>query len=744
MSAPRPYEIDLLAHAEYALKTAADSLNSNPFEARLQILEACAARFGGFSLGDFHKSFGVQSIDQQDQLLELATSVTSAIERCPMHPALALSALARETLDEAGRKNTGAYHTDFRLAERLAQLAPAELTHKGTAIDPACGAGILLVALTIAVCGRDRTKIAHWLANGVYAADLSENSLRAALLSLASMTDDLNALITMRSHWRCGDSLLMDSGTWSELSPDGFDVVVGNPPWEKVKLSRHEFLKSTGNDRHYGAEMNDLDEAQFKVKRDVVADYSKLLAKRFPDLATGEPDLYIAFTALFFTLCKPGGTVAALVPGGLIRSQGTESVRRRLFDASSSVSISIIDNKARFFSIDTRFKFLALGLVKASSGKVRRDPIVLMHQRGTASGIETFGLATLGRSNLVDMRPDLTIPEVRNQAEWKVFQKVAANATTWNSCEQTEWSPQFCREVDMTKERPRFLPAPHPDAVPLVEGRMVQQHRFGVKGYSYGSGRKAIWEPHPIGASKLKPQFWIDRKHVPPGNRGRLDLYRAGFCDIAGQTNERSLMAALIPPGVACGNKVPTVLFPGDPSRDRLLVWLAIVNSFTFDWLLRRVLTTTVNYFLLQSIPLPKLTKEGLPWKKLVACAQELIGLDNSGATKLSRIRMAQLRSEMEAEVAVAYGLDPHDLQLMLDDFPLLDRGQPRLPGEDRSTITRDMTLAALDKRIGARKSSWKSRVAEASALGAEAFIPSEVSSTIQNLEEESGEMIHG
>ena len=160
-------------------------------------------------------------------------------------------------------------------------------------------------------------------------------------------------------------------------------------------------------------------------------------------------------------------------------------------------------------------------------------------------------------------------------------------------------------------------------------------------------------------------------------------------------------MAALIPVGVICGNKVPTILFPDDPSRERLLVWAAVANSFSFDWMLRRVLITTVNYFLLQSVPMPRLTKDGLPWQKLVSCASELVEIDGTGVTRATCERMGRLRAEIDAEVAVAYGLNLGDMELILRDFPILDRGQPMLPGEAESTITRDTVLAAVGKTHG-------------------------------------------
>ena len=588
----------------------------------------------------------------------------------------------------------------------------------------------------------DRAKTAHWFAHGVCAADLSANSLRATLLSLASFTDDLDALKTMKARWYCGDSLMADRKVWAAMAPEGFEAVIGNPPWEKVKLSRHEFLKSSGTQRHYGAQIRGLDEDRFAARRDEVATYSRRLLARYPDLGSGEPDLYIAFTDLFFELCKGQGIVVALIPGGFIRSQGTQAMRQKIFEASQNVSLSIIDNRARFFAIDTRFKFLAIALVKAGFEKSKREPIQLLHERGTSSSLEITGTATIGRAALAAVRDDLSLPEVRSGAEWKLFSKIAGAGVSWKE-PGNDWTPKFCREVDMTKERPKFLGRATPGALPLVEGRMVQAHRFGVKGHMSGTGRSALWEAYPIGGSRLSPQFWIRPSDMPRANRHRADMLRVGFCDIAGQTNERSLMAALIPADVICGNKVPTILFPEDSSQERLLVWTAIANSFAFDWMLRRVLTTTVNYFLLQSVPLPKITKDGLPWKKLVSAARELQSLDSAGSTRETYERFAQLRGEIDAEVAVAYGLDLKDMELVLQDFPILDRSQIALPGENKSTITRDTVLAAVAKRTAIRSTGWSRRAGDARALGAMAYVPSELGLGGEEIEEE-GVQSHG
>jgi SAM-dependent methyltransferase len=725
VSAPRPLEAELLQASELILVRSARSVPGELSEARLQVLEACAARIGGFELKTFQRAFNVEPLLTPQRLVDLAGPVVAEIQKSGIHPALALSALSREVLTEADRKTTGAYHTDFRLARMLARVAVPGLTGSSKVIDPACGTGILLVALAIEVCGMDRKKLSSWLKQSVFAADLSQASLRGALLSLGALTDDVDALKVMYGHWVCGDSLLAPRSQWQLLSPDGFDAVIANPPWEKIKLTKHEFLKAAGTKRHYGSAVTGLQEADFTKRRQEVAGYSTQLLARYPSLANGEPDLYVAFIQLFSDICRPGGTLAFLSPGGLIRSQGTESVRRDLFQSSRKVSISIIDNRARFFGIDTRFKFLLMECVKVLDSTEKHEPIKLMHAKGTSDGLIPAGFASIARSALSKVRIDHSLPEVRSAAEWKIFQKTAGAGCAWND-PQWGWDAHIVREVDMTKERPYFLHHARTGALPVVEGRMVQHHRFGAKRFESGSGRKAIWRNLPLGQASLVPQFWIDPERIPSCNRERPTLLRAGFCDITGQTNERSLMASVIPPGVVCGNKVPTVTFPADPSEDRLLVWTAIVNSIPFDWMLRRVITTTVNYFLLKSIPLPKVAKGGLPWDRLVKSARSLRTLDSAHDIRGVQATSARLRATIDAEVAVAYGLQADDVRVMMDDFPLLDRGQPPLPGESRSTITRDMLLATLAKRRNRNADVWKLRLASAERLGALAYMPAD------------------
>ena len=222
----------------------------------------------------------------------------------------------------------------------------------------------------------------------------------------------------------------------------------------------------------------------------------------------------------------------------------------------------------------------------------------------------------------------------------------------------------------------------------------------------------------------------------------RVQRTRAGFCDITGQTNERSMMAALIPPHVVCGNKVPTIEFPNDLSEERVLLWLAIVNSLPFDWMLRRVVTTTVNYVVLLSIRLPDIQINSLPARRLIDIAKRLTELDTSTQTTFDSCwNTARLRAEADVLVANAYGCTEAEVSVMLQDFPLIDRGQPCLPGEQRSTITADLILHEWSRRKRKVNDDVSVRLSQAMKRGAIAYLSSEfvncVTQTYENAHEQ-------
>jgi len=718
VSPPRPLEQELLALAERAL-------DANP-TARIEVLEAYAARQGGWDLDGYRALFPAKFSLTSGEADSAAARLEQPIERSGIHPSIAVASLARPQLTASEQRTSGAYYTDFRLAKMLAVQLKRCIKPDARILDPAAGTGILLVALALEL-GRTPKLIREIVAGQICAADLSVAALRGCRAALASLTQDLGAVAQLDSRLRVIDSLLDGPDAWSDVAPSGFGALIGNPPWEKLKLSRHEHLRAAGDDRHYGEDYEGNDYTPGLLNdRERLATYLSELAHDYPLSVAGEPDLYKLFIELNLRLAAPRGGIGLLVPAGLIRSQGTKPLRERLFSTSRSTTLTVFENRARFFAIDTRFKFLAITAEVGGDRVQASNTITLSHANGTEAGVTSTGGATTTLGGLRRLRADLTIPEVRGHAEWELFERLSRTGIALGSSD-CAWKPEIAREVDMTRDRHIFQ-RNSAGAVPLVEGRMVHQYRSAAKSYVTGTGRRSVWDVNPLGIAAAEPQFFVRPSDLPPVAEERRAVRRAAFCDVTGQTNERTVLASIIEPGSACGNKVPTVLLRNAPGDDALYTWTAVANSFVFDWLARRIVTTTLNYFLLESLPFPAISTDSLTGRRLARLARQAMGAETNSGTDLWDL--GRIRAELDVQVAAAYGLDLNDLIVILADFDLLDRGQRALPGEPRSTVTVDVLLAAAAEHWQV-DSDRQERVDLAHALGAVPYVPSSFAAVV-------------
>ena len=86
-----------------------------------------------------------------------------------------------------------------------------------------------------------------------------------------------------------------------------------------------------------------------------------------------------------------------------------------------------------------------------------------------------------------------------------------------------------------------------------------------------------------------------------------------------------------------------------------------------------------------------------------------------------------KVRAEIDVLVAKAFGLDFSDIELIMNDFPLLDRAQKSLGNESRSTVTRDLFLSYAEEKYSRKKRKYTERYAEECKLLARAYIPTEM-----------------
>ena len=721
MTIPVPRDRELLSEASSALEEAVErsGLEASA-DVRLRLLEGTAARVGGYSLDQF--DLVVADTGSSDSLASEATmgltrKLAEAVRDCSLPPPLAIAALGDSDLDPVVRRRQGRYFTDSRLAMSLAFDVREQTTTAKSILDPSCGAGVLLVAIALQA-GSNQDHGAHLIRNVLWGIDRDPRAVRAARAAISSLTDDLDAVAGLCRRLIVADSLAVGRQWWRSRSNIGFEVVVGNPPWEKLKVTRHEHALNGGHQRHYGDEyhQSEIDEAALRSDRQAALDYRVLVTAEMAFQGRGESDLYKMFVELGARLTSDSGVLAFLVPAGLIRNHGARDLREWLF-RTFDIDVQILDNRERYFGIDSRFKFVRLLAKRNSNG--RR----LVRFCNYSANAANRWKAETSFSELKRMQPNLEIPEVQERADWELFTKLRRLHPEFGSTE-AGWTPRFYREIDMTNDRSKFKGrASCPDDLPVIEGRMVHHHRVSAKRYVAGRGRRAEWETQFLFRALSRPQWFVRHADLRPAMQERVSRLRAGFCDITGQTNERTVLAALIPEGAVCGNKVPTIDFS---SHAQASAWVGIANSFVFDWLARRSVTTTLNFFILRSLPIPSWNAVDKGLLTIAEATQVLASVESDDGEE-DLWSVARIRARIEVESARMYGISVTDLDQIMRDFPQVDKAQAPLPGETASSITRDLIAASGDTWASLSElERAKDRVMRAQSVGAVPFIPNE------------------
>jgi hypothetical protein len=324
-------------------------------------------------------------------------------------------------------------------------------------------------------------------------------------------------------------------------------------------------------------------------------------------------------------------------------------------------------------------------------------------------------------SVIEEFSPDaLAIMRFESQDEVETVAKPYALWPKFGDASAGDPYRSYMRELDMGNDRERF--SEDPAGLPLYEGRMVWQYDHRAKGYRSGRGRAAVWEPLPFGreGKSIQPQWRVSPNQVPAKAGERVTRFRIGFCDVASATNERSLVACLLPPGVICGDKVPTILFP-QGFEWAYMVWLAVANSFCMDFVVRKKVALKMALSLMDSLPFPRMTAASHPIARalvpraaeITCTSEEMLDFWSTladggwveplrpgqawGAT--TDARRAELKAQIDAIVAAqVFELERNEFEFVLDSFGTAAKYEEAAFGEFRS---RRLALEAYDALIG-------------------------------------------
>lgn len=416
---------------------------------------------------------------------------------------------------------------------------------------------------------------------------------------------------------------------WPVEFPDivakgGFDVVLGNPPWDTLSPDAKEFFSPYDGEVRFMAKPEQA--ARFEELRQLpgVEDAWQAYCHRiyaaaafikrsgryrlFADgnLGKGDFNIYRMFVELALMGINRSGRAAQFVPENFYNGANATAIRKHLYTRMKLESLVAFENTGKiWFDIDSRAKFC---LYVAS----RNGPTVSFRSAFGVNSTEKLAEASLHLpvempvSLIEEFSPEsMAIAEVVHPSDISVSKKIYGRFPKFSAETDGLASRIYSREVDMGTDRELFVE--DPNAIPVYEGRMVEAFDHRAKKYVTGRGRSAQWDELRFGSpqKKISPQWRIQEPDVPSKLGQRWQRYRIGFCDVGGVTNARFFMASIIPPGVVCGHSVPTIEF-SEPSYALMSFWVGVANSFCSDFLARKKGANHMTYTILDSLPLPR------------------------------------------------------------------------------------------------------------------------------------------
>ena len=394
-------------------------------------------------------------------------------------------------------------------------------------------------------------------------------------------------------------------------------------------------------------------------------------------------NLYKLFVEQCINLLREGGRCGIIVPGGIYTDLGTKQLRDALFTSNTVANLFGLSNEKFIFEgVHHAQKFCILSFMKGGRTETVEAAFRINPREAVgANHLDTFfhdpGEHVQIKTDLIRrLSPDsLSVMEFRSDLDVVIAEKMLRFPLLGEARDDT-WNVKFSAEFHMTNDSGLFHESPGKGRLPLYEGKMIWQfdHRLA------------------------EPRYWVNEKEgrrsllgSAPDTGQVLDYQRCrfGFRDIASNTNERTAVATLIPPAFH-GNKIPTARITDDEGKrlirnDEQFYLAAIVNSFVFDFMIRMRVTTTLNFFYLYQMPVPRITAGTSPFSPIVECAARLIcttpefndlakevGIDGHKEGVTDATKRSQIRAELDGLIAHLYGLTETEFAHVLSTFPLV------------------------------------------------------------------------
>lgn len=521
----------------------------------------------------------------------------------------------------------------------------------------------------------------------------------------------------------------------------GFDLAIGNPPWERIKLQEQEFFAARSpeiaNAKTAAARKAMVralrNAAEGSLERHLLREYNiarraaesaSIFARlpkdsggRFPLTGTGDVNTYALFAEFFATVSR---RAALIVPSGIATDASTAPFFSSLMSASRVVALLDFENRARLFTeVYFRFRYCLLCLgenvrqTRFSALLTRPDEIYDERRR-----------VLLSEHDIELINPNTkTAPMIRSEADAVLLKAIYSQNPILirhtNGVQENPWGVQFSRLFDMSNDSDLFRTSADltdlrcirdgrewvtPSGgrfLPLIEAKMVHHynHRYGDFADATENADADFREiPQASSETLADPtyepscRYWVDETEVQHRLSGKrwTRKWMLGVRGITKSDNERTLVGAVWPIS-AVGNNLHVWTFAAERRPKAIAALSTFFASLVLDYVVRQKISgTNLNFFYVEQLPIPPMSAfDDDTISFLSSRALELTYTSHSMKCFAEDLgyegppfvwdddRRSIVRAELDAAIARMYGLNREQLRFVLDPEEAKGEGYP-------------------------------------------------------------------
>jgi hypothetical protein len=516
----------------------------------------------------------------------------------------------------------------------------------------------------------------------------------------------------------------------------GFDVVLGNPPWERVKLQEQEFFaqRDAVLARMPGARRKAAIVALRKGNPDLDREFRSALhdaeatshflreSGRYPLCGRGDVNTYTVFAEAMRDLVGPTGRAGIIVPSGIATDDTTKEFFQSIVDDRRLASLYDFENRAPLFEdVDSRYKFCLLTISGIERSIESPDFVFFADRVEDLNDPDRRFQLTAADFKLLNPNTR-TCPIFRTQRDAEITKGIYSRVPVLIDRTRPDgnlWGASFMRMFDMTNDSGLFkrrselqeqgwqldgnvFRRGRDSYLPLYEGKMFHQfdHRFAS--FDDGIDARNLTEKEKADSHHLAlPRYWVPEGVV----RTQWEANHAHVCwrRIAPSTNERTCIATAMPTvGMSDSGFIAKL-----PGAEAISVIVSSMCSFAFDFVLRQKLGgTNINFFIFEQLPVLSPAEFSSPTRwdqsssleawlrprvaELICTASDMVpvaarlGVEET-PFQWDASRRELIRSELDAAFFHLYGLIADEVDYVMQTFPIVCRKDISVHGEYRT-----------------------------------------------------------